>query len=224
MTVQDFIDEYRRVIDDQAAPFLLADADIVRYLNDAVDEACERALLIEDRSSPEATSIALVAGQGSYPLHASVIKVKRVALGRRVLTETSSEKMDEECCGWETMAGSPRHYIHTGAGDLVLVRIPRAEDVAVDPALALTVYRKPLTPLSVGALTESPEINALYHPRLFPWIYRCAYLKRDSEIYDASRAAQEEAIFAASFGVRPDANVQRKRRDKRPPFVKMRGW
>ncbi len=224
MTVEDFIDEFRRVMGDEQKPYLFTDEDIVRYLNGAVDEACERALLIEDRTSALATSIALVAGQGDYPLHPSVIKVKRVALGRCVLCETSTEAMDDECFGWETMDGMPRRFIHTGAGTILLVRIPRAEDVAVNPTLALTVYRKPLEPLDADDLAGVPEIKSLYHPRLLPWVYRCAFLKRDSEVYDASRAAQEDAIFTASFGVRPDANVQRKRRDRRPPVVKMRGW
>lgn len=224
MTVQDFIDEFRRVMGDEAAPYLFEDADIVRYLNEAVDEACERALLIEDRATPAATSIALVAGQGTYPLHSSVIKIKRVALGRCVLDATSTEELDDETFGWETMEGSPRRFIHTSADSLLLVRIPRAEDVAANPRLALTVYRRPLAPLTADDTDAVPEIQTLYQPRLLPWVYRCAFLKRDSEVYDASRAAQEEAVFAASFGSRPDANVQRKRRDRRPPVVKMRGW
>lgn len=222
MTLQDLIDEYRRVMSDAAAPYLLSDEVVTGYVNQAVDEACERALLIEDRSTPAVCQLTLVAGQANYPLHPSVIKVKRVARGRCVLTETSVEELDEECFGWETLAGQPNRYIHTGGDTLLVTRIPTADDVLADALLSLIVYRKPLVPLTVDNPDAQPEVKALYQPRLMPWVYRCAHLTRDSELYDPAEALRQEAIFDAAFGKRPDANVQRKRRDKRPPVVRMR--
>lgn len=229
MNVEQFIDAFRIVLDDKVNSLgggqkdvLWCDEEIVSYLNEAVNEVAERALLIEDHSTPAACSIVLQAGVGEYALHPSVIKIKRVTWNGRPLHETSTEELDCEHVAWETLAGRPCQFIHTGAGTLRLYRIPRAEDIAVAPTLALTVYRTPLVPYTVDDLGVVPEVKTLYHDRLMQWMYRCAYLKKDSETFDANAAAKHEAAFIASFGQRPDANVQRKRRDKRPPVVRMR--
>lgn len=229
MNVEQFIATFRSVLDDKAnsvggggGDTLWSDEEIVGYLNEAVNEVAERALLIEDHLTPAACSITLQAGVGEYALHPSVLKIKRLTWDGRPLCETSSEELDDEHLAWETLAGRPTQYIHSGSNTLRLIRIPRAEDLAVAATLALTVYRTPLAPYSVSNLSEVPELKVLYHDRLMQWMYRCAYLKKDSETFDANAAAKHEAAFTASFGQRPDANVQRKRRDKRPPVVRMR--
>lgn len=229
MNVEQFIDTFRIVLDDKAnsvggsqKDVLWSDEEIVSFLNEAVNEVAERALLIEDHSTPAACSIALQAGVGEYTLHPSVIKIKRATWNGRPLHETSTEKLDCEHVAWETLVGRPSQFIHTGSDTLRLYRIPRAEDVAQASTLELTVYRTPLNPYTVDDPGEVPEVKTLYHDRLMQWMYRCAYLKKDSEAFDPNAAAKHEAAFIASFGQRPDANVQRKRRDKRPPVVRMR--
>lgn len=229
MNVEQFIATFRSVLDDKGSSLcggegdtLWSDEEIVGYLTEAVNEVAERALLIEDHTTPAVCSITLQAGVGEYPLHPSVLKIKRAAWNGHPIHETSTEKLDCEHLAWETLAGRPCRYIHTGSDTIRFYRIPRAEDIAVAPSIALTVYRTPLAPYSVDALDMVPELKTLYHDRLMQWMYRCAYLKKDSETFDANAAAKHEAAFTASFGQRPDANVQRKRRDKRPPVVRMR--
>jgi hypothetical protein len=229
MNVEQFIDRFRSVTDDLANSLegsggdtLWSDEEIVGFLTEAVNEVAERALLIEDHTTPAVCSIALQAGVGEYALHPSVLKIKRATWNGHPIHETSTEKLDCEHLAWETLAGRPCHFVFTGANTLRLYRIPRAEDLTVAPTLALTVYRTPLQPYSVDNLEEVPEVKTLYHDRLMQWMYRCAYLKKDSETFDSNAAAKHEAAFTASFGQRPDANVQRKRRDKRPPVVRMR--
>ena len=229
MDVEQFIARFRSVLDDQANALgggggdtFWSDEEIVGYLTEAVNEVAERALLIEDHTTPAVCAITLLAGVGEYTLHPSVIRIKRLTWNARPLSETSTEALDDEHLAWETLPGRPCSFVHTGSDTLRLFRIPRAEDIAVAPALALTVYRTPLAPYSLDNLTEVPELKTLYHDRLMQWMYRCAYLKKDSEIFDPNAAAKHEAAFTAAFGQRPDANVQRKRRDKRPPVVRMR--
>lgn len=229
MTVEEFIARFRIVLDDGAnsvgggsGDVLWSDEEIVGFLTEAVSEVAERALLIEDHTTSAVCSIPLQAGVGEYTLHPAVLKIKRAVWNGRPLSETSTEELDQEHVAWETLTGRPCSYVHSGADTLRLYRIPRAEDLAVAPAIALTVYRTPLQPYSVDRLDEIPEVKALYHDRLMQWMYRCAYLKKDSEAFDPNAAAKHEANFTASFGQRPDANVQRKRRDKRPPVVRMR--
>lgn len=229
MDVEQFIARFRSVLDDQANALgggggdtFWSDEEIVDYLTEAVNEVAERALLIEDHITPAVCSISLLAGVGEYTLHPSVIRIKRLTWNGRPLSETSTEALDDEHLAWETLPGRPCRFVHTGSDTLRLFRIPRAEDIAVAPSLALTVYRTPLAPYSLDNPTEVPELKTLYHDRLMQWMYRCAYLKKDSEIFDPNAAAKHEAAFTAAFGQRPDANVQRKRRDKRPPVVRMR--
>lgn len=221
MKVADFIDAFRSDLADQAMPEpLWSDEDIVRYLNDAVQEACERAKLIEDRLTPAVCSITLQTGVSTYSLHPSVFEIKRVTLRGRPLDLTTVEELDSDCPGWENMQGLPRAFLFEEASGaqparLRIVRIPTQADT-----LALTVYRGALKPLSADIAIGKPEIPERYHERLKDWIYRCAYLKQDADGFDKSKAMEYEVAFERSFGARPDANVQRKQRDRRPPLVR----
>jgi hypothetical protein len=222
MTLDDITAEFRSQRQDKQSPPLWSGAEIALYLNSALDEACERALLLEDRTTPACCAITLIADQPDYPLHAKVIKVKRVTYAGQALIETSVEEMDGLYPQWEALTSStPVRYILT-QGSIRLIPAPSAASILVTPAIALTVFRTPLLPFNDSTPgNTSPEIAPLYHLRLMPWLYRCALLKTDAETLDVKEAEVQEGIFERSFGVRPDANVQRKRRDKRPPIVQM---
>lgn len=220
MNVASFIARFRSDLDDGVATYLWSDADIIRYLNSAIKEACERALLIEDRFTPDACRVRTVVGRADYDLHPSVIKVKRVVFRGHPLEETSIEAMDACSTGWETLSGDPRRYI-CSERSIRLVPTPiTGENVA------LIVYRTQLEEFDTDPLVSGDdelEIGSIYHERLLDWVYRCAYLKQDAETLNKSKSAEFDLKFTESFGIRPDANVQRKRRDKRPPVVQM-GW
>ena len=219
MKVAEFITDFRADLVDNDTPPLWSDADIVRYLNDAVQEANVRAFLTEDRLTPAVCTVTLVPDVSTYQLHPSVFEIKRATLRGRPLDETSVEELDDECPGWENWKGSPRLFIFEQASgarpaSIRLVRIPTQADT-----LSLTVYRGALNPLTAANGTAKPELPERFHERLKDWVYRCAYLKQDADAFDKSKAIEFEASFERSFGPRPDANVQRKQRDKRPPIV-----
>ncbi|OGA63069.1 MAG: hypothetical protein A2710_26590 [Burkholderiales bacterium RIFCSPHIGHO2_01_FULL_64_960] len=219
MKVAEFIAAFRADLRDGVEGELWSDADIVRYLNDAVQEACERSKLIEDRQTPAVCTITLVPDVSTYQLHPSVFEIKRATLRGRPLDETSVEELDDDCPGWENWKGSPRLFIFEQASgarpaSIRLVRIPTQADT-----LSLTVYRGALNPLTAANGTAKPELPERFHERLKDWVYRCAYLKQDADAFDKSKAIEFEASFERSFGARPDANVQRKQRDRRPPIV-----
>lgn len=220
MKVADFITEFRDTVADHIEPPFWTSENIVRYLNEAVQEACERAKLIEDRLTPQVCSITLTAGESTYSLHPSVLDIKRITLRGRPLTETSVEALDCECSNWESRTGIPRQYIFEQASGgqpakVRLVSIPAEADT-----LALTVCRGALKPLSADIDTATPEIPPRFHERLMDWVLHRAYLKQDADAFDPGKAAVSLALFVQAFGERPDANVQRKRRDKRPPLVR----
>jgi hypothetical protein len=220
MTLAEALTLFRSERDDAVAPYLWSAAEFRTYLNSAIDEACERALLIEDSTTAECSAITLVVGEGSYPLHASIIKVKRVTFNGIKIPEVSVERLDETDSFWENRTGPPMAYVMTGKNTIRFVPSPAvADDIK---AVGLTVYRTPLLPYDEDSDEDSQlELSTIYHYRLMPWIYRCALMKRDTQTLDEAEAARQEKLFERSFGERPDANVQRKRRDKRPPVTRM---
>ncbi len=217
MKVEDFITRFRAAVHDDAVPPFWSEEEIVSYLNEAVQEACERAHLIEDRS----IVLTMVPGQDTYSLHASVFEIKRLAFQGRPLDETSVEELDIDSPGWESRSGVPRCFIFEQASGLQpskvrLVPTPRAAGTA-----SATVFRGALKLLSADSDQAKPEIPERFHERLMDWVMHRAYLKQDAEVFDPNKAAVSLGLFVQSFGERPDANVQRKQRDKRPPVVRM---
>jgi len=214
--VEQLIAEFRRVLQDAELPYLWSDDEICLYLTDAVNEACTRASLIEDRATEDVCAFSTVVGTDSYPLHQSIHRIKRVTVGGYPLLETSVEYLDQVMQGWEARSGLPDFYLTEGETQIRLV--PTPDKVY---SVAMTVYRTPLDDLTIDNTDASPEIHPRFHMQLMPWVYRCALLKQDAETSDKARAAEYEGIFADSFGKRIDANVRRKQRDKRPPVVSM---
>ncbi len=222
MNVEAFIAAFRSDTRDLTFPFLWSDEDVVRYLNDAVDEAAERALLIEDSTSQDCCTITLEPGKATYDLHPAVLRVKRSTFGGKPLHSSSVEAEDNQGFGWENRQGpQPQSFIVNGqATTITFVPAP-----TVAGTVKLTVYRTALEPLSVDVDTGEPELKAIYHTRLKDWMYRCAYLKRDAETLNEAKAAEHEVMFERAFGSRPSASTQRKRNDRRPPVVRMNpGW
>ncbi|UIS65477.1 hypothetical protein [Acidovorax phage AP1] len=217
MRVADFIREFRETVDDCLEPHFWPDEVIVRYLNEAVQEACERAKLIEDRSAPLVTE----PGQSIYALPPSTLQVKRCFLRDRQVFETSYEALDCESPGWETRSGHPRRFVFEPATGALPPRIRLVSTPNTIDTISLTIYRGPLKPLSADRRNEVPEIPVRYHTRLMDWMYHRAYFKQDADTFDPNKAAQSLALFEQEFGVRPDANVQRKQREKRSHAVRM---
>ena len=220
MQVGAIIDQFRETVSDCREPRFWSDDAVVGYLNEAVQEACERAQLIEDRTTPVVCAIPVIAAQARYALHPSVLLIKRATLNGGLLHETSVEDLDEESCRWETRVGTPRRFLFEEAIGAAPPQLQLVSTPAAPGIVALTVYRGALKPLSTDRPNEAPEIPARFHARLLDWMYHRAYLKQDADSFDPSKAAQSLALFEQSFGVRPDANVQRKQADRQPPIVR----
>lgn len=218
MTVEELFEVFRADLQDAVQPYLWSDEELVRYLNSAVQEANERALLTEDRTTPAVCSITLQAGVSTYPLHASVLQLKRVVFNGRPLEETSVEELDADSDNWEARTGTPRCFIFESG--VATPRVRLVPTPSASGALALTVYRGALRPLDAGRPSEKPELPARFHEDLRHWVYRCAYSKPDPDTQDKTRSMEHEALFIRAFGEQPDANVQRKQRDRRQPLVR----
>lgn len=219
MRVEEIIRRFRLAVFDRADPPFWSDEEIVAYLNEAVQEACERAKLLEDRSTPGVCSITLVPGKSSYDLHRSVLQVKRLAFRGRVLDETSVDELDCTYGAWETRSGMPRYWVFDGANSRGAPRIRLVPTPVEAGEIALTVYRAALKPIDPCNTQAQPEIHERFHTRLMDWMLYRAYLKQDADAFDPAKASASLGLFEQAFGERPDANVQRKHRDRRPPIV-----
>ena len=171
MNVADFIAAFRSELADYAEPPLWRDEEIAAYLNEAVQEACERAYLIEDRATPAVCAIALQPGVDTYSLHASVFEIKRLTYQGRPLGETSVEALDAESPGWEVRQGQPRGFIFEQASGAQPARVRLVPTPNQAGGIALTVYRGALKPLNSDQDNAKPEIHERYHARLKDWIY-----------------------------------------------------
>lgn len=207
---------YRLAMFDTAAPYLWSDAEINGYINDAVNEAAIRAKLIQDETTDAVCKLDLVADTHTYTLHSKICGIYRVKVDgdTRPLARKSREEMDMEYPGWETQTGKPQIFTELNDASLIrFVPVPYA-----DVTSRMVVWRLPLNPLVAD--TDVPEIHDKHHVRLLHWARRCGYLKQDTETFDADAALRQEQLFIDSFGVRPDANVQRKRRESRSHVVR----
>ncbi|WP_284337644.1 hypothetical protein [Comamonas sp. NoAH] len=218
MRLKQMIEMFRAELGDTQKTYLWEDSELVHYLNQAVQEACERALLIEDRYTPSVCQFQTAIGTDSYELHSSLIKIKRMTVAARLLRPTCVEELDDECPGWERQTGVPHSFIWEGTQGSGRPRVRLVPTPAMEAEVRMTVYRGALKPLEVDSDAE-PEIPVSLHDGLKHWVYRCALLKNDADAQDAVRAADHEALFTNIFGAKTDANVARKRRDRNPPLI-----
>lgn len=218
MNVDDFISAFRTAVLDKEDPPFWSSGEIVSFLNEAVQEACERAKLIEDRTTATVCTLAVVVGQDTYPLHPSVLEVKRASFSGRVMCETSVEEEDESNCRWEQLKGQPRRFIFEPASGARPPQLRLVPSPNIPGTIALTVCRGALKSLDCTR-NESPEIPARFHTRLMHWLMYRAHLKQDADTFDTVKAAEHLGLFELAFGKREDANVQRKHRDDSPPLV-----
>jgi hypothetical protein len=218
----ELVKRFREAVDDEAQPYLWSDAEVGRYLDDACKEAAVRARLIRDATTATfdtepVCEIDVVANTHTYQLHPTIFDVERAKLDGDTCTLklTSTEEMDRESPGWDSLTGSPKYLLidHQGIGlSARLVPEPKKNDT-----LRLTVYRTPLK--SVNSVDDEPEIPPRFHEHLVDWMIRCAYLKRDAETLDEPKAKDAEVRFTVSFGIRVDANVQRKHANRHTKTV-----
>ncbi len=217
MTLEQLVAECRSRLDDEAAPYLWSESDLVRYINEAENEACIRARLIYDESSAEFSNAALLADQPTVVLDARILAVDRVRLTStgRTLERVTRNRLDDQYGGrWENAQGVPRRFFEE-LGYLRVFPSPTISD-----ELRLSLWRLPSE--AMEADEDEPEIAPRFHLQMIDWAIRLAYLKRDADAFDQAKADRHEASFEKSFGPRPDANVQRKRRIKKVPIVRPR--
>lgn len=185
--------ESRFRLQDLSVPPQWSDEWLDSAANEAEREACIRARLIEDTSS-KASSIDVVTTEKRYELHESVLDV---------LSAEYESKPGTPVTGW-TLTET----------ELVFDDFPKADDV-----LLMTVIRTPLVAMEND--DDEPEIRSHHHIRLVDWVEHRAYGVKDTDYFSPDESEKALIRFEQSFGKRPDANVQRKHREKTGRVVRM---
>jgi hypothetical protein len=202
MQLIDLIALFRHEVDDTVTPYLWSELEAIDYANDAQDEACRRARLLVDSTTPELCTITVpLASAGVVPLDPRILFVRRVAMpGRRALSRMSMQDMESMNPFWQDAAPrAPVHFITDfETGKLLLW--PRPD---TDVTLNLTVVRLPLEDMNDGQ--DAPEIAPRLHRSLRFWMMFRAYGKQDSEAQDKKKAADSLALFEQEFGKKSSA-------------------
>lgn len=214
---------FRQDADDEANAHLWSDAELLRFLNDAQREACERAHLLRDASTAAVCQVAVVAGTAVYPLSALILRVERaqLRLDALPLSVSSTPEMDARAGNWQSWRGRPRWLVvDSDAGSSTGLSGRLCPTPTEADTLDLVVSRLPLAPMNTD--DDAPEIGARLHLGLVQWMLHLAYLKRDVETFNETKAALHETIFSQLFGERIDANAQRKQAERRTHTVQFR--
>lgn len=203
MNLEELIEAARVMVDDVERGLkdqLWSDADWTRYANRRQREASRRARLLVDSTS-DLTKVTLAAGVAVTKLDPRILFLRRVRLAARpvFLGRVSHHRLDCEEPSWEDETGEPRAYVpDMDTGALRPYPIP-----IVDTEVRLTVVRLPLKDLKDGK--DVPEIASHLHDALVDGMVAEAFMKKDSEAFDPTRAADHEAAFTAEFGPKSSA-------------------
>lgn len=208
MKLAELLEDLRDQVDDEIAPYLWTDAKLVRYLNEAVDEAAVRARLLVESLEPSVCRVLLQPGVQQYPLHEKIILIRRGVLESeldRPLIRTNTALLDRHRYTWRTDRGAPRFLVNDqqGAGKRLLVTpVPTQADT-----LHLTVVRYALESeqLTASDLNGVPVLDPSYHAKLIHWAAYRALNQRDVDLQAKADAADELALFEREFGSKPDA-------------------
>ncbi|MBF0316789.1 MAG: hypothetical protein HQL04_01320 [Nitrospirae bacterium] len=182
MTVKDILQRTRQLLTDNIPPYLWSDAELVDYLNDAINELLIKTPLLIDSATPDICRIDVSANINAYVLDRRVIAIKRVVSQGTgtLLVRVTQPYMDALNANWEQTTGSPRNYLlDATSGYITLYPTPDKSDT-----MRLTVYRLPISELTPNAQDLEPEINYRYHPRLIAGILCRAYEKTDTETFN----------------------------------------
>jgi hypothetical protein len=201
MKLEELIAQYREETHDKAEPPFCSDELLTIFANEAQNEACRRALLLTDSTTPDVCMVDYAADDQSAPVSPLIIQITRAMTNGVRLTLVHVDEMDVRFPGWQDQVarGNTTHLVHGLDTDRYHFW-PRPTQ---DGQLRLTVRRLPLS-LMVNDPDE-PEIRPEAQPGLVNWMLYRAYGRQDSDIYDPKREALALARFEAEFGQKNSA-------------------
>jgi hypothetical protein len=192
MTIAALVTEAREdLLNDTVEPYLWSDAQLTRYANEAVIEACNRTPLLR-----KTKTVSVIATTAAYALdsYTRQIYTLKLALGTSPLTQETEASMDIKYgYNWRNATGAPRHYIRT------LYPVPVVNDTLT--------YTCSATPDSTFSLDT--DMDATDQKGLLFWIAHKALLLPDPTIFNPIKSGDYLMMFNAEFGTPKTARYQR---------------
>ena len=178
----------RAEVNDAVLPYLVSNALLYLYIDDAQKMFCRRTEGIEDGRQ---FSLAIMPDVEWYDIDKKILKIRRVynAANGRSLNFTNTEKADSLGVVFDGKRG-PIKTLVAGAEKNALRAYPMPSEVAT---VKLEVFRLPVT-VEAG---DEFEIDGQHQLSLLLWAKHKFYGNQDSEVGDPRKATEYEQRFLA---------------------------
>lgn len=184
----------RTEIKDDVEPYMMGDAVLYSYLDDAQSMFCRLTEGIEDSRTAGITDLSVVSGTAWYPISKLILKLRsvtRLADGA-VIEVVNSEMAHKKGLRFDAKVGPLACFV-TGLQKNELRAWPVPNQ---DAEFTLSVFRLPLVPITdVG--DQEMEIDAQHHRHLLNWVKRLVYDNHDTELFDRRRSDEYGQRFEA---------------------------
>ena len=218
MTLAELELAFRVKVGDFVIPYHCSSVEFASYVNQAESEACRRARLIFDKTTPEVCELVITAGDTVKDLHPLIVEVTAAYLldanGDHIpLVNVDKVELERIKPGCREDEQQPERYMIEDK----TIEFDAAADA--DYTLRLEVYRLPLAALV--APSDEPEIAAVHHDKLLEWVCHEFYSARDEKTHSPELAALHERGFEDYFGLRPNVDLRRRTWSNRPQHNKL---
>lgn len=175
------------------------DARLIRFFNEAENEACRRKdILYDDTTVTDASDVPLceidlVADQRAYTFSQKITRIEHVIYqdgdgNQTRLIQRGYDELERNSPDWRTKQGTPTEYLIRGRK---IYPIPYPDSSETGSKLKLEVYRTPLVAVSDDA--DVFEIDEEWHEGLIYWACHRSFMDRDEDLEDP--AAQQDLYY-----------------------------
>lgn len=192
MNSTELIDLYRVEMRDTEQPYLIEDAALYSYLDDAQKWFCRLTEGIEDSRTPGVTRLSIVPDTEWYATSSLILKIRNAA---RTDTGAPVEVLSTERAAklgirFDGRTG-PLRYLVAGFEKNYLRAWPMPSETVT---LELSTFRLPLDTIT-DAGDQELEIDEQHHRHLLLWVKSLAYDNHDVEMFDRRKSDDYAAKF-----------------------------
>lgn len=194
MNSTELIDLYRKEMRDTEEPYLIEDATLYAYLNDAQQWFCRLTEGIEDSRTPEITRLAVTPGEEWYRTSPLILKVREAVFANMgaPVGVVNAEKATKLGLVFDGRTG-PLQYMVAGLDKNYLRAWPVPNEAAT---VELRVFRRPLEAIT-DAGDQTLEIDDHHHMHLLLWMKHLTYDNHDTEMFNKRKSDEYKAKFEA---------------------------
>lgn len=184
MTKDELVTLVRVLADDNKLPYLVSNALLDVFIDEAEKEAAERALYFRLNNK---FNISIVAGTATYQISDKIIFIERAKLSssQSPVVKTTKNELDYNLKNWDLTQDKTKYFFQEDR-NLTLYPIPDAND-----SLILDGFRRHCCEM------ETPE---QWHHDLAYWCLYRIYSIPDVDIYLAEKAQLYLQMFSNAFG------------------------